>query len=466
MNRQSSPGKLSRRDFLRLAGSVGAGAALLGAVPGIARKFLWPVDVARAAGTTPDLYFAGTDGWAYFPPTPVIPPYHPDPAAPAPFNIYTFGFRNIFQLGALQKAAQKGQAQISAPIWWVNEGQWFTLGLTNLGLKQRPDLFDAHTVHWHGFKNQIPYFDGEPMSSMSVPEGSEVLYAFHPLDAGTYPFHCHVEDMEHIHMGMTGGVHVRPLQNGMPYTYLGKTYTKFVYNDAVDPVGHPGTATPGITGYDREYLLLLTDAWAKMHWNDAHIQATDWTDFKPDFFEINGRVYPDTIAPNGGGINMATGDLIAPAGRPELQQQPHSSLIQCNAGDRVCLRFVQLGYKFSTMTLPGLKLKVVGKSASMLRGSDGTDLSYETNTLYLGAGDAVEALFMAPASVPGPGPTKYYLFNRGYDQSNNLDSSAGGPGYGGQMTEIWVWPAGTLPAQQLINDLPLVDPLHAGRNML
>ena len=38
--------------------------------------------------------------------------------------------------------------------------------LTNLGLAQRPDLFDAHTLHWHGFKNAIPYYDGEPSGSV------------------------------------------------------------------------------------------------------------------------------------------------------------------------------------------------------------------------------------------------------------------------------------------------------------
>ena len=90
----------------------------------------------------------------------------------------------------------------------------FKVKLTNLGLALRPDLFDAHTLHWHGFRNVIPFFDGEPTGSVAVPTGREFTYVYRPRDPGTYMYHCHVEDVEHVHMGMNGLVFVRPLQNG------------------------------------------------------------------------------------------------------------------------------------------------------------------------------------------------------------------------------------------------------------
>jgi hypothetical protein len=34
--------------------------------------------------------------------------------------------------------------------------------LTNLGLVQRPDLTDSHTIHWHGFDIPSPLNDGVP----------------------------------------------------------------------------------------------------------------------------------------------------------------------------------------------------------------------------------------------------------------------------------------------------------------
>ncbi len=48
-----------------------------------------------------------------------------------------------------------------------------------------------------------------------------------------------------------------------------------------------------------------------------------------------------------------TGDLIPPPGRPELQYQPHSALVNCNAGERVLLRFANLGFREAAMTLAG-----------------------------------------------------------------------------------------------------------------
>ena len=88
-----------------------------------------------------------------------------------------------------------------------------TITLSNLGLLQRPDLFDGHTLHWHGFVNAIPLFDGVPELSLAVPVGRDFSYFYRPHDAGTYMYHCHFEDVEHVQMGMTGMVFVRPKQN-------------------------------------------------------------------------------------------------------------------------------------------------------------------------------------------------------------------------------------------------------------
>ena len=141
--------------------------------------------------------------------------------------------------------------------------------------------------------NTIPLFDGVPELSISVPIGRSFTYFYRPHDPGTYMYHCHFEDVEHVQMGMTGLLFVRPSQNGRAITYtdpstgVPRTYTKFAYNCA-----------DGSTGYDREFGLFLTEIFAEGHYRDAHIQTTDWTDFKASFWCINGRSYPDTLAPN------------------------------------------------------------------------------------------------------------------------------------------------------------------------
>ena len=90
----------------------------------------------------------------------------------------------------------------------ADEELWITLA--NLGLQLRPDLIDSHTLHWHGFRNAIPFYDGVPETSISVPIGRQFTYVYRPDDPGTYMYHCHFEDVEHVTMGMTGIVFVRP----------------------------------------------------------------------------------------------------------------------------------------------------------------------------------------------------------------------------------------------------------------
>jgi len=459
--------QFSRRDFLKLAGGAAVTVAGAGLLPQFLKKTLVAEKVVTAASDY-DLFFAGTDGWFWLPPDPPIGVYHPDtygpptladqgPSAPDEFKNFTtyiFGFRNVTGMTNSQRANQQFKVQHNAPFFWVDQYDGtneFKIQLTNLGLHLRPDLTDAHTIHWHGFRNVIPFYDGEPHGSISVPVGEYFTYVYRPRDPGTYMYHCHVEDVEHVTMGMTSLVFVRPLQNG---TNIGG-FTKFAYNDG-----------DGSTGYDRENALFLSEIWAKGHWGDAHIQESDWSTFKADFSLINGRVHPDTLLPNSP-INLAAstnclttqtdsnGDLVTNSGLEHLQYNPHSSLITCNAGERVLLRFANLGFREAAMTLAGIKMRVVGRDASPMIGRDGTDTSYVTNTILMGAGESYDCIFEAPAFSGGNGSSgngydTYILYNRRYTQESNLSTG----GSGGQRTEVHVYPAGTLGPQQYVNQHP------------
>jgi FtsP/CotA-like multicopper oxidase with cupredoxin domain len=157
---------------------------------------------------------------------------------------------------------------------------------------------------------------------------------------------------------------------------------------------------------------------------------------------MNGRVYPDTLEPPGQGYD-ASGDLVGPPDRPELRYQPISSLVEATEGESVLLRFINLSFQQYSMTLAGIKMRVVGADATLLRGRDGTDLQYETNTVYIGVGQSYDAIFIAPP-YRGPGPyDTYLLYNRDYNRLHN----GGAAGYGGQMTEVRVYPPGVLDAQ-------------------
>jgi len=469
--------KFNRRDLLRLGGgtlALAAGANLAARWSG---KVLGPssASAVEAAGpvTPPPTIFKhliGSDGWISIPMGTLTndlgATIAPDYYAPAGRTTYVFGFRDVTVLdapGPTPKTttnplilAQKNHVQHSAPLLFFDENDSIQITLSNLGLGQRPDLTDPHTIHWHGFRNALPIFDGVPEMSISVAIGRDFPYYYHPTDPGTYMYHCHNEDVEHVQMGMDGVVFVRPVQNktgngaGAPIArYNGGPATAplgYVYNDGV------ALGSPLSTAYDREFVMFFNEFWAQSHFDDAHIQVSDWSDFHADFYLMNGRSYPDTLAPNGGGTNLATGDLIAPAGRTDLQYQPLSSLVQCNAGDKVLLRVVNLGYTQPAMKLTGIPMHVIGKDATPLRGlgaggvRNGADASFTTDTIYLGAGESYDALFTAPPKT-GAGYDTYLFFNNSLGALNK----PGGTGLGGQMTEIRVYAAGTLPAQTAPN---------------
>ncbi len=453
--RSNSTQALSRRRFLKVGGGLvglGAAAALL------PRALLKPESVEaglRAQITEPNLQFAATDGWIHLPGA--NPPYHPDNMAPAGLTTYIFGFRDVTGLTRDQTFAQKMKAQLTAPTFWLDE--WrdatsqaqtdFTLKLTNLGLQIRPDLIDAHTLHFHGFRNAIPIFDGEPHSSVGVPIARDLTYFYRGRNPGTYMYHCHFEETEHVHMGMVGGVFIRPKQNflgagpGVPVARLGGN------TNPAAPMGYTYNDGDGSTAYDREFLLVMNEVWSLAHWCDSHVQLPEWSDYNPDVYLINGRSYPDTILPNGG-LRDAGGDLLPPEAEdgtqyPDLRYQPISSLVRCNSGDRVLLRLINLGYMEQAMRLAGIRMRVVGKDASPLMGRDRADLSEHTETVVIGPGESADAIFVAPDVTS---MTRLLLFTRYYTHV----ATVGAPGLGGQVTEVHIYPAGTLLPQSKPND--------------
>lgn len=427
--------RLNRRSFLKLGGGVLA--AALGTQI-FSRGWFQPEAVATAAGSDPNIHVVGTDGWASLPDNVTTSTYFPDNYAPAPRNTYMFGFRAlpaIFKPGnpvvlppiptsAMLAAARMG-ATTPAPSFFMDESNSgsFLVRLYNAGLAQRPDLVDAHTIHWHGFRNAIPYYDGEPTGSIAVPINRNLTYAFRPQVAGTYMYHCHFEDTEHVHMGMTGMVFIRASQDsgGAAGVDPFRGIIKHAYNN--------GSTSPD-TSYDREYNMLLTEVWAESHWKDSHIQLPEWSEYQPDFYLLNGRCYPDTLLP---AVDPDTADPDT----ERLSHQPLTSLVNANAGERVLLRFVNLGFEVQTMTLSGIPMHVIAKDATLLRGQDGTDLSFRTSSIKIGPGESVDVIFTAPAYVSDPqGYNTYLLYNRNLNRLRN----EGGKGFGGQMTEIRVYP--------------------------
>jgi len=327
-------------------------------------------------------------------------------------EMYTFGFNEV--TGQPRGSAiAKGilNAQFPAPTLVFDEGDNVYLTLTNAGTLLRPDLFDPHSVHFHGFPNAASVFDGVPESSITINQGFSFTYYYKIVDPGTFMYHCHVEASEHMQMGMLGNLYVRPAQDG---TAIGG-YDQFVYNDG-----------DGSTGYDVEVPIQIGSMDSNFHFEHLAVQPLPFANMHDDYPMLNGRGYPDTINPDplpAADQKVETGVVSA----NESSQVVHT-IVEANAGQRILLRISNLNVtRFYTLATTGLRMRIVGTGAHILRGPGGASLYYDTNAVTLGGGEAVDVLIDTTGVTPGT----YLLY------STNLEAlSNGAEDFGGMMTEI------------------------------
>jgi FtsP/CotA-like multicopper oxidase with cupredoxin domain len=324
--------------------------------------------------------------------------------------IYIFGFNDVQGIpdAEVMSMAMLG-ANSPSPTLRFTEGQDMYLTLSNTGMAIRPDLFDQHTVHFHGFPNAATFYDGVPDSSIAIGMGASLAYYFQAVEPGTYMFHCHVEVTEHMEMGMTGQAVIDPIQNGTSLVDPGngKAYTKFAYNDG-----------DGTTGYDVEKLLQLSDFDRAFHDADELIQPLPFSTIKPSYPLLNGRGYPDTV--NETSILNQNG----------YAAQKLDSVVRATQGQRVLLRLSNLSTSsYHTVQALGIPMKVVGNGARLLRSPAGNNLYYYTDSVTLGGGESADVLLDTTGVPTGT----YYLYSRNLYDLNNMDEPVGGI-----MTEIIV----------------------------
>ncbi len=359
---------------------------------------------------------------------------------------YIFSFTNLTGIDPAM-AMESGMlaATFPAPTITLDEGDEFYLSLSNVGMMMRPDLFDPHTVHWHGFPEASAVFDGVPDASISINMGSTLTYYYHVVQPGTYMFHCHVEATEHMQMGMLGNLYVRPAQdklqagtfaNGVnhePWDAKKGTGNRYAYNDG-----------DGSTEYDIEVPIQLASFDSNFHDQHLAVQPLPFYYMKDDYPMFNGRGYPETVVPGAlpapvdtDGVSLLNSTATHPDG---FQSQRVSSLITVTPGQKLLLRMSSLSVtRFYTVGLMGLQMKVVGNSARLLRGPDpdgagpllGKNLYYTTSSVNLGGGEALDAIVEIPATAARG--TRYLLYTTNLNFLSNADEN-----YGGMLTEIRV----------------------------
>lgn len=335
---------------------------------------------------------------------------------------YIFGFKDITGTPP-EDAVDTGLlgAQISAPTIELEENQEFFLSLTNAGFTQRPDLFDAHTVHFHGFPNASSVFDGVPDASIAINAGATLTYYYNIKEPGTYLYHCHVEAAEHMQMGMIGNLFVRPAQDGTAKEYppgSGRIYTRFAYNDG-----------DGSTGYDVELPLQLTGFDPVFHDASMNTQPLPFADMRDTYAMFNGRGYPITTQDtnhyltNPGEAQAQNATPYSPNGQ---NSQPVTSIPdkEVTVGDRILVRISNVSTtSFYTVMALGLPMTVVAQGAKELTEK------YQASSVNLGGGESIDVILDTQGVEPG---TYFMYITELHELSNNQQS------FGGAMTEIVV----------------------------
>src|SRR6266851_5060485 len=312
----------------------------------------------------------------------------------------------------------------TAPLVAFDEDDEMFLTLSNTGMIMRPDLFEQHTIHFHGYPNASSVYDGVPDASVAINIGGSFTYYYLAPDAGTYFWHCHITPPEHLQMGMVGQLYVRPRQDRVTagtslYTSLAAQQTdlrtacrragdgvlptvttntdilcsnplpaintnvnqvagrKYVYNDG-----------DGSTGYDTEYTLQIHGFDPNFHFVGMTFNPEAFAEMKDKFFLLSGRSYPDTVTP--GPMSTMSSD-----GRVHYSQ-PLPSIINIPAGGKALLRIADLDVtEYQTLATLGIPMKEVGFNAKLLRDQNGNNLEFYTNSITLGGGESLDVILDA-----------------------------------------------------------------------
>ena len=89
-------------------------------------------------------------------------------------SMYMFGYADVTGIPESEVLnAGMLAAAFPSPIIVLDEGVEFYLTLTNVGFVMRPDLFDPHTIHFHGFPQAATVLDGVPEASIAINPGAD-----------------------------------------------------------------------------------------------------------------------------------------------------------------------------------------------------------------------------------------------------------------------------------------------------
>jgi FtsP/CotA-like multicopper oxidase with cupredoxin domain len=260
--------------------------------------------------------------------------------------------------------------QHPGPVLCVHEGDKVTVILHNTLPEATSIVFPGQDdVRADGAPSQ-PQVDGTGMMTSLAPGAAatsgSVSYTFTANRAGTYLYEAGTNPEKQVRMGLFGALVVRPVDSG------GAAHDDYAY----DSSGSHFTAS-------EEFMVLLSEIDPYQHQAVETNKPFNLANYKPRYWLINGRGYPDSIADNGASW---------------LPSQPYGSLATVKPYDATnhplpgMARYLNVGTEDYPFHPHGNNGTVIGRDGHELENA-GHDLSMEKFAINIGPGQTWDVLF-------------------------------------------------------------------------
>jgi FtsP/CotA-like multicopper oxidase with cupredoxin domain len=261
-------------------------------------------------------------------------------------------------------AADNGRPQYPGPTLIVNQGDTVTLSVTNALPAAAGQRVSLSFPGQAGVTASCAACVEGPIA-LEAGVGGTVTYTFTASRPGTFLYNSASRPDLQIEMGLFGALIVRPV--------------------GFAPAS-PRAYASAESAYDQEYLFLLSEIDSTIHdlVEQEGVAALDRSGKLaspfPNYWFINGRLAPDTMAEPGLG---------------RLPTQPYNSLPRTHPGDRLLMRVVGGGRDMHPFHHHGNHARVIAVDGFLKQSVPGgpLDLSHDVFTVQSLPGQTVDAIF-------------------------------------------------------------------------
>jgi manganese oxidase len=266
--------------------------------------------------------------------------------------------------------ASTGRMQYPGPTLIVNQGDTVTVNLTNTLPVPTMPVSIVFPGQQGVTATCAPPGAGcaeGPLTTEILP-GSAVKYTFVAAQPGTYRYHSGSKPSLQADMGLVGAIVVRPAGFDPSNAATRKAYTQ------------------SGTGYDREFLIMLTEMDSSLH-DQVYSQVrsgqaidVDTSAFYATLWFINGRNAPDTLL----GVGV-----------PWLPNQPYNSAPIMHPGEKVLIREINNGRDLHPFHHHGAHMLPLARDGRVLESVSGAgpDISSADFTIRSIPGQTMDLIF-------------------------------------------------------------------------